>query len=98
MEEIHQYLVDVIWSFTDFFFNPLVQIKLAEGSEFKSPGEFEITISLSQVCNSDQAEDSDFENAIASVFSDKKVHSQGGHTLFDLNIKPDQVLSIEEHQ
>ena len=48
--------------------------------------------------NADQTQDSDLENSIASVFPDEDVDPERCHSPFDLNIKPDQVLSVKEHK
>ena len=48
--------------------------------------------------DTDQAKDSDLEYAITCIFTHKYVHSEGRYTSFYLNIEPDQVLSIQEHQ
>ena len=48
--------------------------------------------------NSNETENTNFEYFVASVLSHEQVHSQRGHPTLDLNIKPDEVLPVEEHQ
>ena len=47
--------------------------------------------------DADEAEDSDFENTVASVFADEDVDSESGDASLHLDVDPDQVLPIQKH-
>ena len=78
--------------------NSRTEVELTERPHLETPREFQISIRLGQMSNSNEAENTDFEHFVASVLSHEQIHSQRGHPALDLNIKPDEVLPVEEHQ
>lgn len=48
--------------------------------------------------DANQTKDSDLENSISSIFPNKDVYPERRYSSFDLNIEPDQVLSVKEHE
>eukprot|EP00354_Favella_ehrenbergii_P001842 CAMPEP_0170468904 /NCGR_PEP_ID=MMETSP0123-20130129/11914_1 /TAXON_ID=182087 /ORGANISM="Favella ehrenbergii, Strain Fehren 1" /LENGTH=55 /DNA_ID=CAMNT_0010735599 /DNA_START=530 /DNA_END=697 /DNA_ORIENTATION=+ len=51
-----------------------------------------------QMGDTDQAHDTDFENTISRVFSNENVDSERGNSFFHLDIDPDQVLALKQHE
>ena len=98
MEQVHQNFVDLRRSLTDLFLDSRAEVELAEGTDLETPGELDVTVAFLQVCDTDQAHDSNLEDAIACILTDEYVDSQGGHTLLNLDIDPDQVLPCQQHQ
>lgn len=74
------------------------EVQLPERSQFKSFGELKISVCLSEMGDTDEAHHSDFEDTIACVFTNEDVQSQRGYSPLDLDVYPDEVLSIEQHQ
>ena len=48
--------------------------------------------------NADQAEDADFEDFVPTILTDEEVGSECCDALFDLDVEPAEILSVEEHQ
>ena len=71
VEQIHQDLVDAWCSLAELFLNARAEVKLAEWSHFETPREFQISVDLGQVSDSNQAQHTDFKDFISSVFSDE---------------------------
>ena len=98
VEEIHQNLVDLGRALPDLFLDSRGEIELAEGANLETPLELDVAMALLQMGDVDQAHDSDLENSVASVFAHKQVDSQSGHTLLNLDVDPDKVLAVHEHE
>ena len=98
MEQIHQNLVYARRSSANLLLYFGTQVELTEWSDFKTPRKFQISIHLRQMSDSNQAQDADFKDSVARVLADEQIDSQSGHSSLDLNVEPDQVLPIEQHQ
>ena len=48
--------------------------------------------------NADQAEDADFEDFVSAILTDEEVGTEGSDALFDLDVEPAEILSVEEHK
>jgi hypothetical protein len=55
----------------------------------------EFLLAFRQVCDSNQAQEPYFVNIAACIDSYKKVCSQGGDSLLDLNVKPAEIHVFE---
>ena len=98
VEQIHQNLVNPRCALSELLLHSRTEIELTERPNLETPREFQISIRFGQMSNSNEAENTDFEHFVASVLSHEQVYSQRGYPALDLNIKPDEVLSVEEHQ
>ena len=98
MEQILQYLVDSGRSISDFFLHFGCQIQLFERTNFKTSGKSEISVTLRQVSNTDQAEYTNFKYSITSILSYKEIDTKSSDSISNLDIDPDQILSIHQHQ
>ncbi len=98
MEQIHQNAIYSCRSLSDFLLNLRPKIQVAEWSDLEPFWEFEISIWLGQMSYSDQTKDSDFEKPITSILTHENIDSESRYSAFDLNVEPDQILSVQEHQ
>lgn len=51
-----------------------------------------------QVCNSNQAHDAHSKDVAAKVLAHENVHSEGRYTLFNLEIKPHDIILVKKLQ
>ena len=98
MEQVQEDLVNDGGPVANLLLHLWIEVKFSEGSNFKTSVELQIAICFSKMCDTDQAQDSNLEDSVACIFTHKYVHSEGRYASFHLDVKPDQVLPVQEHQ